>query len=116
MASSNAHLQINWKARAQMPNMGGFSAAAQCNATPHAFTLQHIYVRVDVISSPESGQTSCTTLIRVMILWRQRKTLGGEDIALLQAQEDSWAERLPLVSLPNSRGNSNRAALELHKV
>ena len=37
-------------------------------------------------------------------------------IPRLQRGEDAWAERLPLVSLPNNRGNGNRAALELHKV
>ena len=34
----------------------------------------------------------------------------------MQNQDESWAQRLPLVSLPNARGSGNRAALELHKV
>ena len=34
----------------------------------------------------------------------------------MQRRDESWAQRLPLVSLPNTRGSGNRAALELHKV
>ena len=34
----------------------------------------------------------------------------------VQRTNESWAQRLPLVSLPNARGSGNRAALELHKV
>ena len=34
----------------------------------------------------------------------------------VQGRDESWAQRLPLVSLPNARGSGNRAALELHKV
>ena len=43
----------------------------------------------------------------------RHQTTGAPPV---QGRDESWAQRLPLVSLPNARGSGNRAALELHKV
>ena len=43
----------------------------------------------------------------------RNQTTGAPPV---QRRDEAWAQRLPLVSLPNARGSGNRAALELHKV